>query len=433
MPHRWIGATVLLVSTWAEVSAEGPQPRPSQEGSTPARGVAQKPDAGSTPDRKPDLHPGPPEPVADAEIVVAIQRGVAFLLKDQRNDGSWGSPERTKGLNIIARIGSHHAFRVAVTSLGVAALIEVSGPDGKLSDAAAVRHAIERGEDFLFRELPRVRRDDPMLIYNVWAHAYSIQALVRMHGRLPGDKARRLRIEELIRDQYDRLTRYESAEGGWGYYDFGAGTQRPNSDSGSFVTAAVLVAFHEAKQIGVPPPEKLVKRGVENIIAQRKPDFSYLYGIYLRYMPMMGINRPGGSLGRSQACNVATRLWGDRKVTDDVLIEWLDRLITRNGWLDMGRKRPIPHESHFQVAGYFYYFGHYYATLCVAQLPRDKQPFYQDHLARILIGHQEPDGSWFDFPFYNYHQQYGTAFALMSLQHSRKAGPTPRLATDGGR
>jgi len=272
-----------------------------------------------------------------------------------------------------------------------------------------------------------------MLIYNVWAHAYSIQALVRMHGRLPGDKARRLRIEELIRDQYDRLTRYESAEGGWGYYDFGAGTRRPNSDSGSFVTAAVLVAFHEAKQIGVPPPEKLVKRGVENIIAQRKPDFSYLYGIYLRYMPMMGINRPGGSLGRSQACNVATRLWGDRKVTDDVLIEWLDRLITRNGWLEMGRKRPIPHESHFQVAGYFYYFGHYYATLCVAQLPRDKQPFYQDHLARILIGHQEPDGSWFDFPFYNYHQQYGTAFALMSLQHSRKASPPARLATDDGR
>ena len=110
------------------------------------------------------------------------------------------------------------------------------------------------------------------------------------------------------------------------------------------------------------PPEKLVKRGVEGIIQQRNPDFSYLYGLYLRYHPMMAINRPGGSLGRSQACNVALRLWGDRKVTDAVLTEWLDRLIVRNGWLDMGRKRPIPHESHFMVAGYFYYYGHYYAT-----------------------------------------------------------------------
>ena len=265
-----------------------------------------------------------------------------------------------------------------------------------------------------------VRRGEPMLIYNVWAHAYGIQALVRIHRRLPDDRGRRARIEELIRGQYDRLIRYEAAEGGWGYLDFGAGTQRPNSDSCSFVNATVLVAFHEAKQIGVLPPEKLVKRGVEGIVQQRNPDFSYLYGLYLRYQPMMAVNRPGGSLGRSQACNAALRLWGDRKVTDAVLTNWLDRLIVRNGWLDMGRKRPIPHESYFMVAGYFYYYGHYYATLCAEQLPAGRRPFYQDHLASILLGHQERDGSWWDYPLYNYHQQYGTAFALMSLEHCRK-------------
>ena len=398
-------------------------------GSTTRLGQAapkQETAAGSAP--KPDLHPKPALPVADGEITAAIERGVAFLLKDQNMDGSWGSAERTKDLNITAGIGSHHAFRTAVTALCVSALIEVSARGNAVPDLAAVRRAIERGEDFLFRELPLVRRDEPMLIYNVWAHSYGIQALVRMHGRLPHDTARRARIAELIRGQFDRLTRYESAEGGWGYLDFGAGTQRPNSYSCSFVNATVLVAFHEAKQIGVSPPEKLVRRGVEGIIQQRNPDFSYLYGLYLRYSPMMAINRPGGSLGRSQACNVALRLWDDRKITDAVLTEWLDRLIVRNGWLDMGRKRPIPHESHFMVAGYFYYFGHYYATLCVDQLPTPQRPFYQDHLARILLGHQERDGSWWDYPLYNYHQQYGTAFALMSLEHCRKpssAGSEP--------
>src|SRR2546423_1072978 len=96
-----------------------------------------------------------------------------------------------------------------------------AGDEGErrpLARAGRVRRAIERGEEFLFRELPRVRRDDPMLIYNVWTHGYGIQALVRMHGRLPDDQPRRARIEGLIRAQYDRLTRYESAEGGWGYY-----------------------------------------------------------------------------------------------------------------------------------------------------------------------------------------------------------------------
>jgi len=103
-----------------------------------------------------------------------------------------------------------------------------------------------------------------------------------------------------------------------------------------------------------------------------------------------------------------------------VLKTWLDRLIARNGWLDLGRKKPMPHESFAMVAGYFYYYGHYYAGLCIGQLPARERPFYQDHLARIIIEHQEEDGSWFDFPLYNYHKPYGTAFALMTLQACRK-------------
>src|SRR5207302_10078289 len=140
--------------------------------------------------------------------------------------------------------------------------------------------------------LPRVRRDQPILIYNVWAHAYGIQALVHMHGRRPDDAPWQARIRALIRQQYDRLTRYESAQGGWGYYDFGAGTQRPDSSSTSFVNAAVLEAFYEAKQIGVPPPEKLVRRAVDATQQQRKPDFTYVYDWDLRLQPMMPINRP---------------------------------------------------------------------------------------------------------------------------------------------
>jgi hypothetical protein len=140
---------------------------------------------------------------------------------------------------------------------------------------------------------------------------------------------------------------------------------------------------------------------------------------------MMPINRPGGSLGRSQACNLALRLWGDRRITDDVLKTWLDRLFARNLWLDIGRKRPVPHEAHFQVAGYFYFFGHYYAALCIEQLKPEDRPFYQDHLASVLLPLQEKDGSWWDFPLYNYHQQYGTAFALMALNRCRHSNAEP--------
>ena len=205
-------------------------------------------------------------------------------------------------------------------------------------------------------------------------------------------------------------------DGGWAYYDLRVGAQRPASDSLSFVTATVMVAYHQARLAGIDLPEKLVRAGYKSIERQRKPDNSYFYGEYLKWMPMLPVNRPGGSLGRSQACNLALRYWGDKTITDEVLVTWLDRLVARNGWLSMGRKRPIPHESWFQVAGYFYYYGHYYAARCMEELsPKTRAP-YQDHLAALLLPLQEKDGSWWDYPFYDYHQPYGTAFALMTLQ-----------------
>ena len=39
-----------------------------------------------------------------------------------------------------------------------------------------------------------------------------------------------------------------------------------------------------------------------------------------------------------------------------------------------------------------------------------------------MLERQEKDGSWWDFPFYNYHRQYGTSFALMTLYRCRKGG-----------
>ena len=87
--------------------------------------------------------------------------------------------------------------------------------------------------------------------------------------------------------------------------------------------------------------------------------------------------------------------------------------------LDIGRKRPIPHEAWFSVAGYFYYFGHYYAARCIDVLPAARRARHQDQLAHVLLGLQEKDGSWWDFPLYNYHQQYGTGFAIMSLVRCR--------------
>jgi len=348
-------------------------------------------------------------------IATSIDKGTAFLKTKQNGDGSWGSPRQTKGMNIFAPApGSHRAFQLAVTALSIAALIETKGHD------PAYAKVIRKGEDHLLDRLPHLRRATPVAIYNVWAHSFGIQALTRMRSRAmehqENNASRRKQIDDLIRHQIGMLERYESVDGGWGYYDFNVQTKQPSGSSISFVNATGLIAMHEAKKQGIIPPRKLVKRAYDAIQRQRLPDHSYLYGEYLKWQPRRGINRPAGSLGRSHACNLALQLWGDDTVTTEVHQVCLNRLIARNGWLDIGRKRPVPHESWFGVAGYFFYYGHYYAAFCIETLPETMQPLYKKHLAAILVPLQEKDGSWWDFPFYDYHQQYGTAMALMSLQ-----------------
>ncbi len=355
-----------------------------------------------------------PAPTA-AEIQRSIDRGVALLLERQNRSGSWGSANSTRPYEVYAPSpGSHHAFQGAVTALCISALIETGG------DSKQVARALDRGEVWLLTNLPKVRRATPDVFYNSWTHAYGIAALTRMLDRKPDDAERRRQIHALIAQQIEMLQRYEMVAGGWAYYDFEAQTRRPSGPSMSFVSAAVLVALYEAKQAGVEVPQPMIDRAIASLRRQRKPDFSYLYGEHHQFAPMGEINRPGGSLGRSQACNLAMRLWGDRETTDDVVRTWLDRLLDRNLWLDLGRKQKVPHDSWFKVAGYFFYFGHYYAARCIELLPEDQRGPFQDGLARILLRLQEKEGSWWDFPLFDYHQQYGTAFALMSLKRTQK-------------
>jgi hypothetical protein len=295
----------------------------------------------------------------------------------------------------------------------VLALIETG--DG----SPAAQGAIERGQNWLLEHLPSLRRGSPDALYNIWGHGYGVQALARLYTLRAGDDALRERIRGVLSGQIELLDRFASVDGGWGYYDFRAQTQRPASDSTSFMNGAVLIALRQAKEIGVELPAPMVQRAIDATLRQRKSDGTFLYGEYLKWQPMHPINRPGGSLGRSQACNVALRQWGDAKITDEVISRWLDQLFARDLWLDLGRKRPVPHSSFYAVAGYFYYFGHYYAALAIDELPASERDRHFDQLVLRLMPLQEKDGSWWDYPLYNYHQQYGTAFALLSLARCR--------------
>lgn len=369
-----------------------------------------------------DLNPEklqPVNPPSVKEMKDALDRGVTFLIETQHKDGSWGSPEKT-ALFEDGFLNARYAFQAAVTSIALSSLIEVG-------DKRADR-AIELAKAWLLKTLPGVKRCSTWEVYNVWTYAFGIQALVRMLKISP--ESERAKIVEVIKSQIKLLIRNESIYGGWGYYDESV-FRKPEADPTSFTTSTALIALYEAKQAGIDVPGDIIKRGIGIVQKQRMPGFNYSYSRNEIWNGVRGwdndsrkegkggsVNVLGGSLGRSQVCNLALRLWGDTAVTDDVLKTWLTKLFNHHFWIDAGRKRPTPHASYYSVAAYFFYYGHYYASLVIELLPENERKPFKEHMARILVDRQETDGSWWDWPIYNYHQPYGTGFALMALKRA---------------
>ena len=354
-----------------------------------------------------DLPPATPE-----AIRASITRGVDFLVGYQNKDGSWGGPTRTKGLNIYAPIpGAHHAFRAGASGLALSGIFD-SG-DTRPETVAAIQKAAKWAE----KEMPLLRRADQTTTYNIWGHAYRLRALVRLHER-ETDPAKKAQYKQLAQQQVDLVNRYADVNCGWGYLDLfdNLTTQKPTGITTAFSSATVLHAMREGRErLGLTLNEKVVTAALDSIERQQTPDKAYTYSHSHIRRPRADINRPAGSLARSQACNSVLRTFGREGITDEVITEWADRFLAREGFLSIARKRPRPHDIHFKISGYFYYYGVYYFTESVRLLPPEKQKPYAERLAALLISRQEKDGSWWDYPLYDYHQPYGTGYALMAL------------------
>lgn len=360
-----------------------------------------------------DLPPATPESIA-----TSITRGVDFLIADQNKNGSWGSATRTKDINIYAPLpGAHHAYRAGASGLALSGLLDAADkrPEATATIGKATAWAVEN--------LPKLRRADQTTTYNIWGHAYGLRALTRLHQR-ETDPEKKALYKTLAQGQINLVGRYEDINGGWGYLDVfdDFTSQKPTGITTSFSSATVLLSMHEAREIlGVTLNEKIVSSSLNSIKRQQFPDKSYAYSHLHIKRPRASINRPAGSLARSQACNAALRALGREGITDEVIIEWADRFLAREGWLSIARKRPKPHDIHFKISGYYYYYGIYYFTESVRLLPPEKQKIYAERLAALILSKQEKDGSWWDYPLYDYHQPYGTGYCLMALAWCRDA------------
>jgi len=362
------------------------------------------------------------------DALTSVKKSVGFLLEKQNADGSWGTSTVESLFETNYSRASFYAWKVAGGAIATMALM-------KVDETPERRAALDKAVGYLCGA-ERPKRGNDWDIDNNWAALYVTIALVeaaqdpRFQTPEWTAKIRARGVEYL-----QHLAQNQEPKGGWGYYE-GPVIGRHPSWSTSFSTACVIPALVEAKErLGWPVEDKMLRAATEYVKACRLPNGAYQYDLSTIIPPRMtseNIDNVKGSLGRIQTCNWALRAAHVPSITDDVARQGLGWFFEHHRFLDVARWKPVPHESYYANAGYFYHFGHYHAAQLIHTLPAAERESWHAKLRPHVIKAQWKDGSQSDFPGSFYSWTYGTGFAILALElglHPERFERAPLAAT----
>lgn len=341
----------------------------------------------------------------------SMQMGLDWLLKNQNADGSWGSHKNPLlgGFDeFFVNPETQRSWTVATTSLGCMAMFDAPRSEATIK-------AYEKGIEYVLQNA-LVKRSSEWDTDNVWAYVYSLPALARAYNHpTAGLVEKKQRVLEITQGVLDKMKESQTPHGGWGYYDFEVHAH-PGAWATSFTTAVGVLGILDVKEAGVAVDDRMLKAAITALKRCRLPSGAYTYSVNATPSPgsLEWIDQIKGSLGRIQVCNLAL-LRGGENITLDDLRTGLDHFFKEHKFLDIAYQKPIPHETYYFNSGYFYFFGHYYASQVIERLPEKDRAKYIPLLQHEIIKRQEKDGSMWDFHMNSYGRPYGVAFSVLGL------------------
>ena len=346
---------VLLAATAGRASAEAPSP----------------------------LLPAMMEP----KTIRAVDRGLNYLVKTQRRDGSW--------LNQ----GAHGTYPAVMTSLAGIAMLA----GGSTAETGPYSRTVTRAMNYILR-IAEAKKDG--LIAgpgyegrSMYGHGFSMLFLAQCYGMEIG-KDQEKRIARALAKavaltagaQSDLGKQYDHA-GGW-YY-----TPTSHSDEGS-VTVTQLQALRACRNAGVKVPKSTIDRAVAYLKRCQMSDGGICYRAGQKGSSLPAIS--AAAMACFYAAGVHDEQAGGRGAEAKMAEKLLDYL-RKKVQVGKGRSRYWGH----------YFYTHFYMAQAMYQRGGADWKKYYPQIRDRMMGMQNPDGSWNGDAVGT---TYGTAIATIILQ-----------------
>ncbi|MBI3297758.1 MAG: hypothetical protein HYZ75_06315 [Elusimicrobia bacterium] len=338
----------------------------------------------------------PVEPEVTPELVqTAISRGVAYLQKTQRRDGSWGV-----GYVTGPALDTDYV-RVAVTGLVLDALEHNGGERGLIERGH--RFVVDRG----LADPDEVDTHGSNMNHRLYALAYGLRAAL-----LPGaaEEDRKRNVQDFIFE----IERMVGRTGGTEYNrSIVPGT--PRYSAASFQLGMLVQSLQEAKRQGYKVPDFVLNSLLDEIQKSRGADATYPYRARTAQEGSLdGISRD--PLLETLLIEAGRIKPGDNKELTRFSENSKDLLKV------LDDEEAFHHEDTHYWAKYYVLFG--YLNASEALLKRfpdgDKRDAIAKKFAAELLSIQQPDGRvvdsrWAAGP------NYGTASFILALNNLQKA------------
>lgn len=302
-----------------------------------------------------------------SETKAAIDRGLAYLARNQDRQGSWSNR------------GAYGEYPVAMTALAGLALLM----DGNTTTQGRYAPQVDRAATYLVRSTTPsglIARSEvesrPM-----FGHGFSMLFLGQLYG-MTEDVIRARRIHDVLSAGVQLTARAQSRLGGWIY------TPDSRGDEGS-VTITQVQALRSCRNAGVAVPKQVIDGAMAYLTISQNSDGG------IRYTA----SHTGGS-SRPAITAAAVCCWFNAGQYDN------PRALKALEFCKDRIRLPFTRSGH-----------DYYAHLYFAQaLYVSDDPFWDEYFSSrrdFLLAQQESNGSWWGDGVGDI---YGTAVALIILQ-----------------